>query len=118
MSSVVADVIQRIAPGQAEFFPVKIAGAKAQYQILNAIRRAECLDEARSEFTMWTEEDHYPEMMGNYKMISTIRVDPARTGGHHMFRIARWTLALLVSDSLKNAIEDIPNLGVVFESVV
>jgi hypothetical protein len=118
VSSLVADAIERVAAGEAEFFPVKIAGAKGQYQILNVICRAECLDEARSEFTMWTEADNYPEMMGNYKMISTIRVDPARTEGHHIFRIARWTLALLVSDTLKKLLEDIPKLGVVFEPVV
>jgi Immunity protein family (Imm11) len=118
VSAIVADAIQLVAPGEVEFFPVRIAGAKGQYQILNAVCRAECLDEARSEFTMWTDQDNYPEMMGNYKMISTIRIDPARTEGYHIFRIARWTLALLVSDTLKNALEDIPNLGVVFEPVV
>lgn len=67
---------------------------------------------------MWTEKDNYPEMLGNYKMISTIRIDPARTDGHHLFRIARWPLALLVSEDLKRALEGIPSLGVVFESVV
>jgi molybdopterin-guanine dinucleotide biosynthesis protein A len=118
VSSAVVEIIERLAPGEAEFFPVQIKGAKHQYQILNAICRADCLDEPRSEFTMWTEEDNNPEMMGNYKMISTIRIDPARTSGHHIFRIARWPLALLVSDQLKRRIEDIPDLGVVFESVV
>lgn len=118
VSKVVADAVQRIAPGEAEFFPVTITGAKGNYQILNAICRAECLDEARSEFTIWTEEDNNPEMLGNYRMISTIRIDPGRTDGHHILRIARWPLALLVSETLKRAIEDVPNLGVVFECVV
>jgi hypothetical protein len=48
-------------------------------------------------------------------MVSTIRVDPARTQNHHIFRIKDWPLALLVSHKLKEALEDIPNLGVVFE---
>jgi molybdopterin-guanine dinucleotide biosynthesis protein A len=118
VSSAVVEIIERLAPGDAEFFPVRIEGAEDQYQILNAICRTECLDEPRSEFTMWSKEDNYPEMMGNYKMISTIRIDPARTGGHHLFRIARWPLALLVSDTLKREIEGIPNLGVICDSVV
>jgi hypothetical protein len=118
VSTAVAEVIRRVAPGEAEFFPVKIAGAKAEYHILNAICRAECLDEERSEFTMWAEEDDNPEQLGNYKMISTIRVDPARVDGHHIFRIARWPLALLVSDTLRRALEAIPNVGIVFEPVV
>jgi hypothetical protein len=117
-STTVVEVIRHVAAGEIEFFPVNIAGANADYGVLNAICRAECLDEGRSEFTMWTEEDNNPQMMGNYKMISTIRIDPARTNGHHIFRIARWPLALLVSDALRRALADVPNIGVVFESVV
>lgn len=118
VSTAVAEAIERLAPGEAEFFPIEIAGAKNQYRILNAICRAECLDEARSEFTMWSAQDNNPEMLGNYKMISTIRLEPARAEGRHIFRLARWPLALLVSETLKREIEDIPDLGVVFESVV
>lgn len=117
-STPIAEIIRRVAPAAAQFFPVTIEGAKRAYEIVNVVCKLECLDETRSEFTMWTEEDDRPEMMGQYKMISTIRIDPARAAGYHLFRIARWPLALLVSDTLKSAIEDMPNLGVVFKSVV
>jgi hypothetical protein len=110
--------MRRVAPGDMELFPVSISGAKATYYILNAICRAECLDEERSEFTMWTEEDDNPEMVGNYKMIDTIRIDPQRTDAHHIFRIARWPLALLVSHTMRRALEEVPDVGIVFESVV
>jgi hypothetical protein len=118
VSQAVREWIERIAPGEAEFFPVDIDRAIEPYSILNALCRCECLDESRSEFTMWTPEDNRPEMLGKYRMISTIRIDPARTDGHHLFRIARWPLALIVSDKLRRALVDIPNLGVVFDPVV
>jgi hypothetical protein len=119
VSEAAANVVRRIGRAEDfELFPVKIRGAHGQHYILNVICRLECLDEARSEFTMWSQQDNDPQMMGNYKMISTIRIDPARAAGHHIFRIARWPLALLVSETLKEALEEIPDLGVVFESVV
>jgi hypothetical protein len=118
VSQAVAKVIRRIAARDVQLFPVTIPGAKDRYEILNVISRAECLDELRSEFTMWSEADKDPERLGKYSMISTIRIDPARVDGHHLFRIARWTLALLVSEPIKDALQEIPQLGVVFQSVV
>ena len=113
----VGQTIQRIAPREVELFPVDIPGAKQRYAILNAICLVNCLDEFRSEFTRWELKDNRPEMMGRYKMISTIRIDPLRARGHHIFRIMGWPLALLVSGVVKHAIEDVPNLGVEFRPV-
>jgi hypothetical protein len=114
VSTRVGQLIQRIAPREAELLPVDIPGAKERHAILNAICLVNCLDEFRSEFTRWELKDNRPEMMGQYKMISTIRIDPLRAGGHHIFRIMGWPLALIVSDMLKDILEDIPNLGVRF----
>jgi hypothetical protein len=48
-------------------------------------------------------------------MISTIRIDPTLTGDHHVVRIRTWPIALLVSDTIKDALATIPNLGVGFD---
>ena len=58
------------------------------------------------------------ELAGQYRMISTIRIDPARTGNHHIFRIKNWTIALLVSNTLKDALSRVPELGVLFAPVL
>ena len=110
----VAAIISRISPSDVELFPVHFPGAKHSYAILNAICRLDCLDESRSEFTRWKEEDGRPDRLGQYHVISTIRVNTVKTGGHHIFRLADWPLALLVSDTLRNALIDIPSLGVEF----
>ncbi len=117
VSQTVREIIERVAPGAAEYFPVIIEGAKCNYAILNITRRVECLDEGRSEFTLWTEEDDSPELVGHYRMISMVCIDHSRAAGHHLFRLSRWTLDILVSDTLKSAIEDLPNLGVAFIAV-
>jgi hypothetical protein len=118
VSKTVGEIVRRVAPGAAEFFPVQIEDAVATYEILNAIQLVDCLDKNRSEFTVWTEAANRPEKLGQYRMISILRIDPERARGHHLFRIAPWPVTLVVSDTLKAAIEDVPNLGVVFEPVV
>jgi hypothetical protein len=118
VSKTVGETVRRVAPNAAEYFSVVIDGASSEFEILNAVCLVDCLDESRSEFTRWEQSDNRPEKLGQYRMISTMRIDPERVSGHRLFRIAGWPLALVVSDSLKAALEDIPSLGVVFESVV
>jgi hypothetical protein len=118
VSNLVVDAIARLALPEAEFFPVMIEGARAEYQIANAVVRADCLDEARSEYTLWDADDLLPEHAGQYRMVSTIRIDPTRARGHHIFRLSRWPVALLVSDALRQELQSVPNLGVVFDPVV
>lgn len=115
VSTAVADIIGHAAAGDVECFPVKVPGAKGSYQILNAVHSLDCLDEQRSEFTRWRAGDHRSDLVDQYRMISTIRIDPQRTGHHHVFRIKNWPIALLVSDTIKDALVTIPELGVVFE---
>jgi Immunity protein family (Imm11) len=115
VSTRVAEAVSRIAADDVQFFPVEIPGAREEYQILNAVHSLDCLDETRSEFTRWQEGDHRSDLIGQYRMISTIRIDPARTRNHQLFRIKNWPMALLVSEKVVNALGDTPDLGVVFE---
>ncbi len=113
VSATIANAICRLAPGDVQCFPVEVPGATGSYQILNAVCTLDCLDEDRSEFTRWQPGDHRSDLVGQYRMISTIRIDPAKTSDHHVFRIKNWTVALLVSNTIKDALAAIPQLGVV-----
>jgi uncharacterized protein DUF1629 len=117
VSAEVAAIIWRIAPLDVQCFAIDIPGATGSYQILNAVCSLDCLDEERSEFTRWQEGDGQPDRIGQYHSIPTIRIDPLRTQGHHVFRILNWPVALFVSGVIKNALVGIPNLGVVFDPV-
>lgn len=114
----VAEVLSRIAPDDVECFPVEVKHSKASYAILNAICLLDCLDESKSDVTRWSAEDGRPDRLGQIHVISTLRIDPDRTFSHHIFRLKDWPLTLLVSDLVKDSLEHIHNLGVVFEPVV
>ena len=92
-----------------------ISKAIGIYQILNVTHALDCLDESRSEVTLWQPGDLRPDRVGSIKMIWTLRVDPNRTNEHHIVRLAKWRIAMLVSNTLKAALSEIPNLGVRFE---
>jgi hypothetical protein len=117
VESSLSETIRQIAPNAAEFFPVRINGARGRYEIMNVYRSVECLDETHSIFTRWGPEDERPDRTGSLKMISRIIIDPKRAKGSHLFRITGWPLALLVSERLKCAIEGTPNLGILFGPV-
>jgi hypothetical protein len=115
VSGGVAEALSRIAPHDVQMFSVEVDGMQERYHIVNALRSFDCLDEARSEFTRWKEEDGEADRIGQYHTIATIRIDPARTGNHHIFRIKNWHVALLVSGAVKDKLAPIPGLGIVFE---
>lgn len=114
VSCKIARVVREIAPGDVEFFPIEIAGAEGDYEIMNVISLLDCLDETRSDFSVWQEEDGRPDLLGQYQLISTARIDGARAAGHQLFRLSKFHVSLFVSDQIRLALEDRPHLGVFF----
>lgn len=117
VSEEIASVIGELAPRDIEFFPVTIERSLPGYVVLNTVRREACVDESMSDVTFWTTEDGRPDKVGRYRMVSDLTIDPTRTHGAHIFRIQDFEVALLVSERIKDALESIDNLGVVFEPV-
>ncbi len=111
----VLQMIERIAPQDVQSFPVCVAGTDESFHIVNVIAALDCLDEDRSEFIRWEEKDNRPDRLGSIHVMSTLCVDPTRVGDHHIFRIEDWPFPLLVSSTLKGALQQLPNLGVVFK---
>lgn len=118
VTSDIADLLSELAPQDLEIFPVRVANTNQRFAILNVIALADCLDEQRSIFTRWTADSSRPDLLGQIKMISRIRLDPSRVGDHQLFRLDGWPLALLVSESARRVIESVPNAGVIFDPVV
>jgi hypothetical protein len=87
------------------------------YEILNAVCSEACLDESGSEVMKWKPEDGRPDKIGEYRMVTNLTIHPNHTNSRHIFRIRGWEIALIVSEDLKKAIEYLPNLGIVFETV-
>ena len=113
----VASVIQQYAMGNVQRFPVAIGGCKDRFEILNVTSRVKCLDENRSGIMKWTPQDGLPEKIGEYRMVTSLWVDPMSCQNAHIFRVQGWEIALIISSDVKESIGRVDNLGVVFAPV-
>ncbi|WP_408022408.1 imm11 family protein [Sorangium sp. Soce836] len=113
----VAQAIGSVADDDLQRIPLRIHG-HVGFEVLNALRVVKCLDESRSEFTKWTERDHRADLAGQYRGVTKLRIEPANVPNDaHFFRIEGWLVALIVSDSVKLAMEQIGCRGAKFQEV-
>lgn len=98
-----AAAISGIAGSDLQRLPLHIASQQT-YEVLNSTRRVVCLDEGNSEFTKWRPDDHRADLIGQYRMVTRLAIDPALVPPDaHFFRIAGWPIGLIVSQSIKDA---------------
>jgi len=107
-----ADLLVSICGPQAQLISVSVQDHAEPYFIANATRTADCIDEQRSEgVCIWTAEDGRPDRIGDYRPFEKLRIDPERTADLDYFYPARYTVALIVSERLKRAMEDAKLIG-------
>ncbi|MFY0527225.1 imm11 family protein [Archangium gephyra] len=98
--------IEQLGIQEVQFLPVQVDGHAGPYFILNALRILRCIDDARcAEVKYFTPDDGQPEKIGEYKYVRGMRIDPAKTEGARVLRPWGWTLSLIVSEDLKQALE-------------
>lgn len=115
--SSLARAIAGSANGDVQRIPLSIAGHDG-FEVINAVRVINCLDESRSEFTKWTVNDHRPDLAGQYRMVTRLRLrSDAIPVDTHVFRIEGWLVALVVSESVKAAMETAGCFGAKFVEV-
>lgn len=114
----VASVFTELAPRDVQLLPVDIPGQPDAFRILVATRLIRCIDDAASEdVEYWTPEDGRPEKVGQYRDVYGMRIDPAKVGDARVFRTWGWTVALVVSEELKETLERVGATGVKFKEV-
>jgi hypothetical protein len=102
----VASLLSELAPGDVQLFPVEIAGQPDHFCLVNVTRRVKCIDdEASEEVEYWLPEDGRPEKTGKYRAVAGLRIDPLKVGDAKVFRPWGWTIALIVSEEIKEALE-------------
>nr|WP_146210243.1 DUF1629 domain-containing protein [Vitiosangium sp. GDMCC 1.1324] len=85
---------------------------------MNVLRVVKCIDDAAcEEVNHWTPEDGVPEKTGQYFSVYGLRIDPTQVGGVHLFRPWGWEIALIVSESIKEAMQRPGVTGARFEEV-
>ncbi|PTL76798.1 hypothetical protein DAT35_48255 [Vitiosangium sp. GDMCC 1.1324] len=107
VSSRVVSVFERLAlQDEVQFIPARVEGQSQPYFILNTLQIFRCIDDARCEEVLyWQPEDGRPDKLGKYRNVVGLKVDPARVDGANIFRPWGWTVALIVSERLKRAME-------------
>jgi hypothetical protein len=86
--------------------------------VLNSLRVVRCLDEGRSEFIKWTEDDHRADLAGQYRQVTKLVLErSAIPVDAHFFRIDGWLVALVVSEVVKDAMERVGCFGAKFIEV-
>ncbi|GEN05952.1 hypothetical protein SAMN05443572_102930 [Myxococcus fulvus] len=114
----VATLLTELAPEEVQVIPVEIPGHAEQYSILVATRLIECIDDTSSrEVERWMEEDGRPEKVGHYRDVDGLRIDTSKVGDAKLFRTWGWSVALIVSEDLKLALEALGVTGMRFTEV-
>ncbi len=102
----VVQLFERLGVQEVQFIPVQVEGHEAPYFILNALRIIRCIDDARCKRVVyWKPEDNRPDKLGEYRVVSGLRVDPNKVGDTRIFRPWGWRVALILSEDLKQALE-------------
>ncbi|WP_205520388.1 imm11 family protein [Pyxidicoccus caerfyrddinensis] len=114
----VAHIFEELAPDDVQLFPVDVAGQSEPYFILVATRLIRCIDDnASTEVRYWKPEDGRPEKVGKYRAVSGMRIDPKKVGDAKVFRTWGWSIALIVSEDIKEALERAGVTGCHFKEV-
>jgi hypothetical protein len=93
-------------------------GVELDYCWTSVLPVIECLDERRSEFSQWTANDHRPDKVGQYRMVTRLRIVTASLAPDaHILRIAGLQIALVVSETIKSAMERSGCVGAKFVEV-
>lgn len=110
LGDLVGETIQRI--------PVRIGECDGKFEILNVLDLVDCFDEAASQFTRWIDADGRSDKLGEYRMITRLRIDAAAASGHHLFRLRAWPIALIGSKTVKDMLQHRRVSGLKFDPVV
>lgn len=114
----VASLLAEMAPNDVQLIPVRIDGQPDEFCILNATRLVRCIDDhASGEVRFWKPEDGRPEKTGQYRAVYGMRIDSSKVGDAKVFRTWGWTVALIVSEELKEALERLGTTGTKFKEV-
>jgi hypothetical protein len=114
----VVHLFERLGIQDVQFLPTKIASHPGPWFILNVTRVVRCIDDARCRaVTYWKPEDGEPNKVGTYRAVYDMRIDSTKTEGARIFRTWGWRVAIVVSQDLKEALEQEHVTGLKFIEV-
>jgi hypothetical protein len=114
----VASALAEWAPDDVQLYPAEVESRPEPYFLVNAPRVVKCIDDEKCEEVLyWLPEDERPEDVGQYRAVYGMRIDPSLVGEAKVFRPWGYTVALLVSEDVKEALERTGATGLDFREV-
>ncbi len=103
---------------QMQLIPITVEGQADPYYLLNLLRVIRCIDDARCEEVAYrTVEDGYEDRIGEYRNVVGMRIDPRKIGDAEIFRPWGWQTSIIVSERVKQALEESGITGACFTEV-
>lgn len=114
----VANILTRLAEGEFQRFAVVVDRMTQEYDIVNIFPTINCIDTERSVI-QWFEEGNNirPDLAGTPEWIPKLVISPALVGNHNLFRPEGWDMVVIVSDIVKEALEEAQVTGIKFKEV-
>lgn len=114
----VAAILAELASDDIQLIPVRLESQAEGYFILNVLRVVKCIDDAAcEEVQYWTPEDGQPDLVGEYRAVAGMRIDPTKVGDARVFRPWGWPVVLIVSEVIQAAMERAGISGARFQDV-
>jgi hypothetical protein len=90
--------LQEFAPESVELIPA--VADEVERKILNVLACVDAIDEQRTVGEKWPSDTLREDRAGQYRTIVHLFLDVSRLGGHHVFRVGGWQVALVISETL------------------
>ncbi|WP_235216524.1 imm11 family protein [Archangium violaceum] len=114
----VASTLAELAPGDVQLYPAVVDSRPEPYVLVNVARQVKCIDDETSEEVLyWKPEDNRPDLLGQYRSVGGMRIDPSKVGDAKVFRPRGYPKALLISEDVKEALERTGASGMEFREV-
>ena len=110
VSKRLAELMESIAPYEVQRLPAIIEGDPADWEVLNVVSKVNCIDHERSCIQYYPK--NHPEKPGKPRGVVSLVLDTNRANGHHVFRATDWEVALIVSEHVKTALEELGATGI------
>ena len=95
-----------------QFIPCRVEGQAERYVLLHTLRIIKCVDEPRCKVVAYDNDGS-----GEYSNIRGLKIDPTKVGDANIFRPWGWKVALIVSERVKQAMEEEGLTGARFTEV-
>ena len=118
LSGRIASVFRELASNDVQLFPVEVQGQAEPFYLLNVMRVIRCIDDAAcEEARRWTPEDGRPDKVGEYHVVSGLRIDTSKVGDAVVFRPWGYLLPIILDGQLMSALEKTGIVGGQFVEV-